>query len=74
MNERSGLGTPLYYAVRSGSAKMVTFLVEQGGGPDRQDPYRRKPINYVIRIEHHETEQILEGRINVDISLAQDMK
>lgn len=70
MNERSGLGSPLHYAVRSGSAKMVTFLVEQGGAPDRQDPYRRTPISYAVRNGHHIIEQILKVRIHVDINLA----
>lgn len=53
---------------------MVTFLVEQGGAPDRQDPYRRTPIGYVVPNGNHEIEQMLKGRILVDISLAQDMK
>ncbi|KAJ5952178.1 uncharacterized protein N7479_010591 [Penicillium vulpinum] len=71
MNERTGLGTPLHYAARSGSAKMVTFLVEQGGAPDRQDPYRRTPIGYAVRNGHHDVEQILKDKVNVGIGLVQ---
>ncbi|CRL25843.1 Ankyrin repeat-containing domain [Penicillium camemberti] len=50
---------------------MVTFLVEQGGAPDLQDPYRRTPIGYAIRNGHYEIEQILKDRVNVGMSLAQ---
>lgn len=73
MSESSGLGTPLHYAARSGSAKMVTFLVEQGGAPDLQDPYRRTPISYAIRNGHHDIEQFLKSRMDADINLAQSI-
>ena len=73
MNESSGLGTPLQYAARSGSAKMVTFLVEQGGAPDLQDPYRRTPISYAIRNGNNDIEQFLKSRMDADMNLAQSI-
>ncbi|KAL6230756.1 hypothetical protein BDW75DRAFT_221839, partial [Aspergillus navahoensis] len=70
MNERTGLGTPLHYAAKSGSVEMVQFLVDKGALHDPKDPYNRTPLGYATRNGYyHKIKPILNGGADLGTGL-----